>query len=95
MKGTLRELVEKLRLRKRQYQATFGVAGTAGHDALVDLARFCRAFQNEIVPGDHDRTLILAGRREAFFRIWEHLHLEPEEIVAVHRAAVIPQGEQA
>ena len=92
MKGTLTELIDKLRGRKRQYQSAFS-EGAPAHHALVDLARFCRAFENEILPGDHDRTLILAGRREAFFRIYSHLHLEPNELVAVYRAAVIP-GEQ-
>lgn len=93
MKGTFGEIVDKLRVRKRQYQTAFS-AGAPAHEALVDLAKFCRAFENEIIPGDHDRTLILAGRREAFFRIWNHLHLEPQELVTVYRATVLPQQEQ-
>ena len=92
MRGTFNELIDRLRPRKRQYQSLFS-EGAFGHEALVDLARFCRAFENEVVIGDHDRTLILAGRREAFFRIYQHLHLEPAELVALYRAAVIPQGE--
>ena len=90
MKGTFRELVDKLRFRKQHYQSAFS-EGAPGHYALVDLAQFCRAFGNEIAVGDHDRTLIMAGRREAFFRIYQHLHLEPHELVAVMRAAVLPQ----
>lgn len=90
MKGTLNQLIDKLRTRKRQYQAAFG-PNTPGHDVLVDLARFCRAFENEIIPGDHDATLRAAGRREAFFRIYQHLHLEPDELVALYRATVVAQ----
>jgi hypothetical protein len=93
MKGTLRELIDKLRARKQQYQHAFA-KGAPAHEALVDLAKFCRAFDNDVVPGDHDRTLILAGRREAFFRIWRHLHLEPQELVALYRATVLPQEQQ-
>lgn len=93
MKGTFRELVDRLRVRKRQYQSAFS-EGAPGHEAMADLARFCRAFGNDIVPGDHDKTLIMAGRREAFWRIYQHLHLEPQQLVALYTAAVFPQQEQ-
>lgn len=93
MKGTLRELVDKLRFRKRQYATLFGRNNPIGESALVDLARFSRAFGNEIAMNDHDATLIMAGRREAFWRVWQHLHLEPEELVALYRATVVYQGE--
>lgn len=82
-----------LRKRKKAYVSTFQ-PGTAAFTAYADLAKFCRAFSNEVVPGDHDKTLILAGRREAFFRIFQHLNLEPDELAALYRAVVLPEGEQ-
>lgn len=86
--------IDKLRLRKREYQSAFGVPGTPGFDAMRDLARFCRAFGNDVVVGDHDRTLILAGRREAFWRIFQHLKLEPDELAVLYRATMIQQGDE-
>jgi hypothetical protein len=37
-----------------------------------------------VVPGDHDRTLILEGRREVFLRLTDHLHLTSEQLYALH-----------
>jgi len=83
------EAIAKLTERKRAYQGMFP-PGPARDIALADLAQFCRAFGgDEAIPGDHDRTLILVGRREAFFRIFAHLHLEPHELAALYKAAVI------
>jgi hypothetical protein len=79
------DLIDKLRQRKRNYAAAFA-HGAPGHSALVDLATFCRAYGSDVVIGDHDRTLVLAGRREAFWRIVDHLNLQPEELVNVYRA---------
>ena len=81
--------LDLVRQRKKAYVAHF-LPGTAAHDAFVDLAKFCRAFGNEVVPGDHDKTLLLAGRREAFYRIYDHLNLEPEQLAALYRAAKVP-----
>lgn len=83
--NTLTELVDKLRLRKRQYQQTFA-PGAPAHDALVDLGKFCRFASAEVMIGDHDRTLLLAGRREAYCRILDHLHFEPQELAELYKA---------
>lgn len=88
----LHQIIDRLRLRKRAYQAAFGAAGTPGFEAMKDLAKFCRAFEAGAVPGNHDATLIMAGRREAFFRIWQHLYLEPGQL-AVLFGAVNQQGD--
>lgn len=84
---TFAELLRKLVKRKQNYQQAFAV-GAPAHDALTDLAHFCRAFGYEAVPGDHDRTMILVGRREAFWRIMEHLHLEPEQLIQLYKSNV-------
>lgn len=91
--------LDYLRLRKRGYQLTFGnnnvVAGIrraylrafgnyAGQAVLIDLARFCRAAETCVIAGDHDRTLILEGRREVFLRIQAHLRLQPEQLYALY-----------
>lgn len=89
MKGTLGQLLEKLSFKQRAYQATFGAPGTAAHDAFVDLARFSHAFHNEAIPGDSDMTMRMAGRREAFFHIWQFLHLDPKDLVEIYPKIVI------
>lgn len=94
MKGTLTQIIDRLRLRKRQYQTAFGIEGSAGHEAFLDLARFTGAFSTTIHQ-NKDAVIFQAGMRAAFFRIWNHLHLEPAELAAVYRATVLPnQGDQ-
>ena len=83
--ASITDLLGKLRQRKRNYAAVFA-HGAPGYGAMVDLAQFCRAYGGDAVIGDHDRTLVLAGRREAFWRIVDHLNLQPEELVHVYRA---------
>ncbi len=65
---------------KRAYLLAFGTA--AGQTVLTDLAKFCRANENAAVPGDHDRTWALIGRREVYLSIRDYLDLSPEELVA-------------
>lgn len=64
---------------KRAYQLAFG--SPAGMAVLEDLKPFCRAEETCVVPGDHDRTLVLEGRRETYLRIQAYLKLTPEELV--------------
>jgi hypothetical protein len=71
-----------LRHRRRAYQLTFG--SPAGNEVLADLVKFCRGIETCVVPGDHDRTLILEGRREVFLRLTDHLHLTSEQLYALH-----------
>lgn len=51
---------------------------------LSDLAKFCRAAETCVIPGDHDRSLILEGRREVFLRITDNLHLTSEQLYALY-----------
>lgn len=91
---TVTALLDKLRTRKHNYRSAFG-AGAPAQKALLDLGRFCRAYGGgEVIPGDHDRTLILAGRREAYFRILDHLHFEPDELAQLYRATKLQSGDE-
>jgi len=64
---------------KRAYQFTFETE--PGKAALADLAKLCRAGENAAVPGDHDRTWALIGRREVYLYIRDYLDLTPEQLV--------------
>jgi hypothetical protein len=92
-------IIDYLRLRRRGYQLAFNnnnvVVGLrkaylvafgnyAGQSVLFDLARYCRAQESCVVPGDHDRTLLLEGRREVWLRITDHLRLQPEQLYALY-----------
>jgi UDP-2,3-diacylglucosamine pyrophosphatase LpxH len=66
--------------RKKCYQLTFKYDNPAGRQVLEDLATFCRASESCVMPGDHDRTLLLEGRREVWLRIQQHLNLSPEQL---------------
>lgn len=85
---TMQQTLQFLGLRKKSYQSIFGPAGAAGSDAIMDLAKFCRAFDTCIVRGDRDQTLVLEGRREVWLRIQQHLHLQPDELAALYKAVV-------
>ena len=66
--------------RKHSYQVILG-RDTAEHRAvLADLAKFCRAFADCTVPGDHDSTLLALGRHQVWLRIQEHLNIPAEEL---------------
>lgn len=75
-----------LRDRKHAYQGTFNRTQPAAIYVLEDLAKFCRANESCVVPGDRDRSLILEGRREVWLRIQQHLHLTPEQLMALFNA---------
>jgi len=75
-----------LRDRSRSYQLTFELMQPANIIVLEDLARFCRANESCVVPGDRDRSLVLEGRREVWLRIQQHLHLTPEQLFALYNA---------
>jgi hypothetical protein len=64
---------------QRAFQLTFGTE--AGKTVLADLAKICRANENAAVPGDHDRTWALIGRREIYLYIRDFIDLTPEQLV--------------
>ncbi len=76
--------IEFLRGRKRAYALAFG--SPAGQDVLIDLVRFCRAVETCVVPGDRDKSLMLAGRHEVWLRIQQHMHLSSEQLYALYNA---------
>ena len=86
--ASLRDAIDYLRLRKKAYCLAFGSPGTPAHEMLVDLARYCRAFEAPF-DADPQRAAYLAGRRDAFFRIYQHIKLEPEELAELYRATTI------
>lgn len=74
------KVLSYLRNRKKSYQLTFKFENPAGRMVLEDLASFCRANESCVMPGDHDRTLLLEGRREVWLRLQQHLNLSPEQL---------------
>lgn len=73
-----------LRFRKRDYQLSLGRLDVHAQRVLGDLAKFCRANESCVVPGDRDLSLILEGRREVWLRIANHLHLTPAQLYAIY-----------
>jgi len=81
------KLVDFFRRKRRSYQQCFGCpAGQAVH---TDLAKFCRASESCIVPGDRDLTLIYEGRREVLLHIERYLNYSSEELARIHKAAIL------
>ena len=78
-------LLDGLRERKKGYHAIPQVV-------REDLARFCRAFESCGVPGDHDRTWAMIGRREVYERMLQHWNLTADELAALYRATVAPSA---
>lgn len=77
------DVLQFLSDRKKAYQLTFPDGAAHTNIVLEDLARFCRANESCVVPGDHDRTLLLEGRREVWLRIQQHLNLFPHELMSL------------
>jgi hypothetical protein len=71
-----------MKWRKQSYQVNLQMAD--GRLWLDDLARFCRANETCVVPGDRDRSLVLEGRREVWLRIQNHLNLTPEQLMVLY-----------
>ena len=73
--------LDLFRQKKRAFQLTFG--SPHGQEVLKLLSVFCRAEDNAAIPGDHDRTWLLIGRREVFLMIQRQLNLSSEELFAL------------
>jgi hypothetical protein len=80
-----------LRDRKKAYQLSLSPKTAHGDMVLRDLARFCRAWESCVIPGDHDRTLLLEGRREVWLRIQQHLKLTDQELYNLYNGKA-PHG---
>lgn len=70
-----------LRVRKRAYLAAF--PDPKNNAVLKDLAKFCRANTSPYHP-DVRKTDVLIGRQEVFFRITEHLQLQPHQLYELY-----------
>ena len=66
--------------RKRNYQVA--LTSPAGQEVLVDIARFCRAFES-CYHQNQRKTDILIGRHEVWLHIQNHLKLTPEQLLAI------------
>jgi hypothetical protein len=76
IEGVMRLLGNK----KRAFQLAFSATNPADVIVLEDLAKFCRATESCVVPGNHDKTLVLEGRREVWLRIQEYINLTPDQL---------------
>ena len=85
----VRVALEKLGFRQKSYQQAFGIAGSPSNLALIDLADFCCAFRADVAGLSNDQLREMNGRRQAFFRIWNHLHLSNAEMEQVYRPAIV------
>lgn len=79
-----------LRDRKKAYQLTFQLNQPSNVIVMEDLAKFCRAAETCVVPGDRDKSLVLEGRREVWLRIQQHLQLQPEVLFALYSGNSLP-----
>lgn len=61
--------------------------------AFADLAKFCRARETCVVPGDRDQSYVMEGRRQVFLRIQNFLERTPEELVALYTKPVSEGGD--
>ncbi len=85
-------VLDFLRLRKRAYQFAFGQP--QHNEALKDLAKFCRI---GVAPyhAERRKTDILIGRQEVFYRIIDHLKLEPDQLYEIYNkpSTIQPKGD--
>ena len=74
--------------RVRAYRATFDKAQRNVQIVLADLAQFCRAAESTFDTDSHVAAG-LAGRREVWLRIAQHLNLQEEEAWALYTGAAL------
>lgn len=79
--------LDAFRLMKKAFQQTF--TSPSGQQVLHYLAPFCRASTSTAVPGNHDATFILEGRREVWLLIQNFLNLTPTELAAIMKRQII------
>ena len=73
----LQKAIDFLRLRKRAYMLTFPKG--VHNEALKDMAKFAHIGKPCYHPNQRLND-ILIGRQEMFFRVVNHLKLNPEEL---------------
>jgi hypothetical protein len=76
-------LIQRMRdflsARRTNYVRTF--SNPPGQEVLIDLAKFCRAFESTFHP-DPRVHAVMEGRREVWLRIQQHLQLTDAELWA-------------
>jgi hypothetical protein len=88
----IHDIMNETRYKKQGYQQIFGVPGTAGHDAMMDLCRYCDVFDQ--TARSHDDVLISLGLRRAFYHIWQYLKLETDELAVFYRDSIIRRNQE-
>lgn len=79
----VRQFIEKLRFKRRDYQLTFNDNPHARR-VLADLAFFCYADRSTFDPNARVHA-VAEGRREVWLWINAHLHLSSEELFVLIR----------
>lgn len=82
MSDTMRAAFDFLRLRKQDYQLTFGRNTPAAQRVLRDLVKFCRGVETVYHP-DERMTYVLIGRNEVLKRIQDHLNLSAADLYQI------------
>lgn len=72
-----------IRDEKKCFNLTFSKTNPADLRVLQRLARFCRANESCVIPGNSDKTLLLEGRREVWLLINNFIELSPEQLLAL------------
>ena len=91
---SIRKAIEKLGFRKNAYTTAFGIVGSPQYFALLDLADYCCAWRGDMNGLNNDMLREMIGRRQAFFRIFNHLKLNQSEIETVYKGAVVRAAER-
>ena len=95
-------LFEFIRRRRAAYRlaksANFELAQPATQNMLIDLADFCRAAETSVVTDengryDHERTLIMEGRREVWLRMQNHFNLTTQQLYRLATGQQFETGE--
>jgi hypothetical protein len=89
-----RRAIEKLGFRQKAYKTAFGTVGSPQYLALLDLADYCAAWRGDSDNIGHDMVMQMTGRRQAFFRVFNHLNLNQTEIETVYKGALVRAAER-
>lgn len=72
------------------YTRVFDKQSPFTQDVLMDLAKFCRAYESTFNPDPRVHAM-LEGRREVWLRIQENLNLSVDEIYLLHKVKEIKE----
>lgn len=72
----------------KAFKLTFRKDRPAAVIVLENMAKFCRANETCVVPGNPDLTLMLEGRREVWLHFQKHIGLTDNELLELYRSNV-------